>query len=139
MTRNTIQRAIILETVRKMHSHPTAEEVYAAVVANHPNISRATVYRNLKQLSEAGMISRIETPGSADHFDGDPPDHYHVRCTQCRKLFDVEMDYMPNLEQSIRDPRGFRFNGYDLVFRGTCPQCQSGAEESDQAESGTTT
>ena len=130
--RTTIQRKIILETVRKLHSHPTADEVYEAVSSEHPNISRSTVYRNLKQLAADGEISKIETPGGADHFDEDSPDHYHVRCMKCGKLFDVEMDFIPNLEQSIRDPRGFRFKGYDLVFRGICPQCQVTDEENNQ-------
>ncbi|MDD6887427.1 MAG: transcriptional repressor, partial [bacterium] len=44
MKRNTIQRALVLEAVQRLHCHPTADEVYAVVAAEHPNISRATVY-----------------------------------------------------------------------------------------------
>ena len=39
--RNTVQSQIILETVQKMHSHVTAEEVFMQIQKNHPNISRA--------------------------------------------------------------------------------------------------
>lgn len=112
-----------METVKKLHCHPTADEVYAAVREEYPNISRATVYRNLKHLAEIGEIHEIETPGSADHFDYRLYAHYHVRCMKCGKVFDVDMDYMPDLEKSIKDSRGFRFIGHDLMFRGICPAC----------------
>ena len=52
--RNTVQSQIILETVQKMHSHVTAEEVFMQIQNSHPNISRATVYRNLNILYEEG-------------------------------------------------------------------------------------
>ena len=38
--RNTVQRAMTLEAVRRLHAHPTAEEVYRQVAAEHPSVSR---------------------------------------------------------------------------------------------------
>ena len=67
--RNTIQRALVLETVNKLQNHATADEIYEAIISEHPNISRATVYRNLKLLSEMGEIRRLEIPGGPDRFD----------------------------------------------------------------------
>ncbi|WP_419550310.1 transcriptional repressor, partial [Paratractidigestivibacter faecalis] len=43
--RNTVQREIILEELRGLANHPTADEVYESVHAKHPSISKATVYR----------------------------------------------------------------------------------------------
>ena len=54
--RNTIQCALVLETVNRMTGHVSADEVYDAIAADHPNISRATVYRNLNRLAEMGKI-----------------------------------------------------------------------------------
>ena len=42
-TRNTIQRALVLEAVQSLHDHPTSADVYEVVRKKHPNISRATV------------------------------------------------------------------------------------------------
>lgn len=67
--RKTIQRVLTLKAVQSMQSHPTADEVYEAVLPEHPNISRGTVYRNLNQLSEDGEIHEMEVPGGADRFD----------------------------------------------------------------------
>lgn len=124
MKRHTIQAALVLETVNKLQSHATADEVYQEIVREHPHISRGTVYRNLNRLAQAGEIRKIELAGGADRFDHLCQDHCHVRCEKCGRVFDVDMDFVSGLEQNIRDPRGFRFNGYDIIFRGICPECR---------------
>ena len=124
MRRNTIQRALVLEAVNKLKCPATAEEIYSLIAKEHPSISKVTVYRNLYHLAESGEIRRMEVPGGADRFDHRPFDHYHVRCLQCGRVFDVDMDYIDDLQQNIRDKHGFEFSGYDLMFRGICPECQ---------------
>ena len=91
MKRNTIQRSLVFEAVNKLQSHATADEIYEKVVTEHPNVSRATVYRNLKLLSETGYIRKIEIPGGADRFDHLCHDHCHVKCEKCGRVFDVYM------------------------------------------------
>lgn len=131
MKRKTIQRSLTLNAVRKLRNHPTAEEVYHEVTSEHPSISKGTVYRNLNQLADDGEIRKMEIPAGADHFDHCCSDHYHVRCLKCGKIFDVDMDYMPDLEKSVKDAHGFRLSGYDLMFKGVCPSCS--ADSSDYA------
>ena len=121
--RNTIQCSLVLETVNALHCHATADEVYEAIVKEHPTVSRATVYRNLNRLSETGMIQKIEVPGGPDRFDHQRHGHYHVKCVKCGKVFDVDMDYIAGLEEKIKDTRGFRFTGHNIIFTGVCPAC----------------
>ncbi|MFQ9678614.1 MAG: transcriptional repressor, partial [Eggerthella lenta] len=64
-TRNTIQRALVLEAVQSLHNHPTSADVYEVVRERHPNISRATVYRNLGVLANRGEVLRVEVPNGA--------------------------------------------------------------------------
>ncbi len=123
--RNTIQRALVFEAVNQLKCHATADEIYQMVAAEHPNISKGTVYRNLHQLSENGEIRRLEVPGGPDRFDHRCGDHYHVRCLMCGRVFDVEMPYIEGLEQRIADTHGFAFCGHDLMFRGICPDCRA--------------
>lgn len=122
--RNTIQRALVFETVNKLQNHATADEIYDAIISEHPNISRATVYRNLNLLSEMGEIRKLEIPGGPDRFDHCVDNHCHIKCERCGRLFDVDMDYISGLESNIRDARGFDFTGYDIIFRGICPECK---------------
>lgn len=124
MKRNTIQSSLVLETVRKLQCHATADEVYSEIIKTYPTISRGTVYRNLQRLCETGEIRKREIPDGADRFDHLCDDHYHIRCVKCGRVFDVDMEYIPNLEQSVRDAHGFSFTGHDIVFKGICPECQ---------------
>ena len=127
--RNTIQRTLVFETVNKLQCHATADEIYETIVQEHPNISKATVYRNLKLLSETGEIRKMEIPGGADRFDHRCHDHCHVRCEKCGRVFDVDMEYITNLEKNIKNSHWFAFTGYDILFRGICPDCQNAPEQ----------
>lgn len=122
--RNTIQRLLVFEAVNKLQCHATADEIYETIAKEHPNISRATVYRNLNLLSETGEIRKMEIPGGADRFDHQCHDHCHVKCEKCGRVFDVDMEYVTGLEKNINNNHGFMFTGYDILFRGICPDCQ---------------
>ena len=122
--RNTIQRALVLDAVRALRCHATADEVYDAVVTQHPSISRGTVYRNLLWLSDAGEIRKLAMPSGADRYDHQCHAHYHARCVRCGRVFDVAMAYMTDLESRIDDADGFEFTGHDVIFSGKCPECK---------------
>ncbi len=121
--RNTIQKALVLEVVHRLRQHATADEVYDEVVKTHPTISRATVYRNLKQLCEDGKIRKVDIANGADCFDHILENHYHARCMQCGKVLDVKMNYMEHLENSVEDREDFIFSGHEIVFKGICKEC----------------
>lgn len=122
--RNTVQREIVLKAVRRLHTHATADEVYSEVRSDFPTVGRGTVYRNLNVLAEEGKIRKIEVPGEADRFDFTVTEHYHVKCTVCKKLFDVDMEPVPDLIDKIKDSHGMQFIRYDVMFTGVCPGCQ---------------
>lgn len=126
--RKTIQCELVLAAVAKLQRHATADEIYNEIVKEHPTISKTTVYRNLQRLCEKGDIRKREIPGGADRFDHICSDHYHVKCINCGGVFDVDMEYMPNLEKSIKDTQGFVFTGHDVIFKGICPECKKDSQ-----------
>ncbi|MGN0765748.1 MAG: Fur family transcriptional regulator [Christensenellales bacterium] len=123
--RNTIQRTLVLDAVRQLHNHATAEEIFQSVVKLHPSVSRATVYRNLSRLVDDGEIRRLEIPNEPDRFDHLCHQHYHVKCVKCQRIFDVDMEYLGEIESKIKDSHGFDIVGHDLVFWGICPECKN--------------
>ena len=127
--RNTIQKELVLDAILSLKCHATADEVYNFVRAEHSNISKNTVYRNLNLLAEAGSIRKIQIPGEADRFDHLTHDHYHVRCLKCNKVYDVDMAVIPDMESRINDNNGFVFLGCDVVFNGICPDCNNESEK----------
>ncbi len=125
MKRQTIQRTLTLEAVRSLRCHATADEVHAAVSTRCPTISKGTVYRNLHELAQSGEIRRLEIPNATDRFAHQCCPHDHLRFIACGRVFDVDTAGLPPLEEVIRDKRGFELCGYDLMFRGICPNCQT--------------
>ena len=122
--RNTIQRTLVLDTVKKLKNHATADEIYDEIVRTHSSVSRGTVYRNLNQLVESGDIGKIKVPNAADCFDHIASKHYHTKCSICGKVLDVEMEYIKDLEKSIKNSSNFEFSGHDIMFRGICSKCK---------------
>ena len=127
--RNTKQLSIILDTIKRMPRHFTAEDVYKEVKKENPSVGQATVFRNMNKMAEEGILLRIEVPGGASRYELIEPKHYHAKCMVCGNLFDVEMDYIPDLENKIKDAHGFVFSGHDIIFTGICSSCRKKQEE----------
>ena len=124
--RVTRQRAVILEELRKVATHPTADELYALVRQRLPRISLGTVYRNLDLLAEHGMILKIESAGNSKRFDGNTRPHRHVRCQRCGRLADIMFSApMPDTRHIILP--GFTITAARLEFDGLCDACVSSA------------
>ena len=121
--RNTIQKELVLNAVRSMKSHVTAEDVYNYVIKEHPSIGKGTVYRNLSILSDEGQIRKVGIPGGPDIYDFTLSEHYHIRCAKCGKVCDMDMDMPSDLKKSVHDRHGFEILGYDILFTGICPDC----------------
>ncbi len=124
VSRNTVQRRIVLNAVRSLPIHPTAEEIYSHVAEEHPNISKGTIYRNLNLLADQGEVLRVRIPDGADRYDYKTERHYHVRCIRCGRVFDVDMPCREDILEGITDSHGFIFTDFDIVFTGVCPDCQ---------------
>ena len=124
----SVQRQTILEDVKERHDHPTAEMIYASVQRKVPNISLGTVYRNLNQLVEHGIIKKIATMQGGDRFDYKMEDHAHVHCTVCNQLFDLPYESLHAIDRTIEDETGYHVLSYDIVFRGICHECQKKRE-----------
>ncbi len=122
-TRMTKQRKVILEELRKVCSHPTADEVYDMVRQRLPRISLGTIYRNLDVLAESGEILKLESAGNQKRFDGNAMPHAHVRCVRCGRVGDV-VNAATNVTVGAAESEGFTLTGARLEFEGICDACQ---------------
>lgn len=122
--RMTHQRRIILEELKKVSSHPTADGVYEMVRLRLPRISLGTVYRNLEILSGCGMIQKLEMGGAQRRFDGNAKNHYHVRCIRCDRLKDVPIEPITAIGDALSGNIDYEIIGHRLEFIGICPQCR---------------
>lgn len=121
--RNTLQRKIILDALRRQNNHPSIEELYADISKEYPTISKTTVYRNLRILAENGVVARVSLPDGLERYEPKANPHYHFHCKKCRGIFDVEMPYLSDLDQSVESLYGFQVADHDVIFEGFCGQC----------------
>lgn len=124
MMRNTVQRRVIVEELLKLHTHPTADELYRLVRERLPRISLGTVYRNLEMLSEEGVVRRINLGGRRARFDGDVAGHQHLRCRVCGRIDDLRLGAEPTeCDAAALEGTGYRLVERRVEFIGVCPDC----------------
>lgn len=122
--RMTSQKKIVLEYLKSVKTHPTAEVIFKEVKKKLPAISHATVYRilnNLKKKSQLQTISARKTT----FFDGDTSDHAHFICEECGKVFDIfdvcsHCDILKNKRTKVG-----KINHFKIKFYGICQKCKS--------------
>lgn len=125
ITKYSRQRELIYQTVMENQVHPTAEFVYNYLKKDNPQLSLGTVYRNLQQLSENGIISRVSIPDQPDRFDGITTPHYHAVCTECGSITDVFMENMADIDGLVASKTGLDIVGHEIVFKIICPMCKN--------------
>jgi Fe2+ or Zn2+ uptake regulation protein len=119
----TRQRKVILEELRKVYTHPSADEIYEMVRKRLPRISLGTVYRNLEILSESGEIQKLELGCSQKRFDGVADNHYHIRCIHCDRVADAPLEFDVTIKHELKGATDYKILGHKLEFIGVCPDC----------------
>lgn len=124
--RQTKQKQIIYDALKAL-DHPTATEVYGYVHAQHPGVSRATVFRVLGGFAENGRARELRAAGNEVRYDYNVEPHYHARCVCCGRVSDVWAAGMPVGGLTVTNDCGFSVEGYTVEFFGTCYACRGNA------------
>jgi len=112
------QRDIIREVVFSTDSHPTADWIFSKVKNSLPNISLGTVYRNLRQLSENGIIKTIKD-GLVTRYDWNIKPHHHLKCIDCNELTDISLKNI-DLKKTIKKRFDFELSDIEITITGKC-------------------
>lgn len=126
-TRNTKQKQIVLNVVKGLNNHPTAQEIYNQCLKLHNNIGQATVYRNLNHLAKTGEILKIEIPNGSARFDHTLTNHYHHICKNCGEVNDLQMAANTNFK--IDENCKFKIETIEVIFSGICEKCLKNKEK----------
>lgn len=119
-------RSKVFEEAMKTHGHFTAEDLVKICQTKRLNVSRATIYRSLRELLEAGVVRKTAFGEKHDHYEHvyDEKPHHHARCIRCFDVIefpDLKEDkiYVPFLQE-----KGFHILGHEMHFYGICKTCQ---------------
>ena len=125
-TKQFKKRNAILTCLQQTHLHPSAEMVHEMLQAEHPDISLATVYRNLARFKQQGLIQSLGTVGGIERFDANTEPHVHFICTGCDAVMDLPQIAVPHsLECDVEQCSGCHVQACQLTFTGLCGKCQT--------------
>lgn len=124
MQRFSKKRQAIYDCLCATNSHPTADWIYQQLHPVYPDLSLGTVYRNLSQLKDAGMIQSVGVVNGQERFDADISPHPHLVCTGCGSVADLHLDLPESLVSDAQDQSGYLITGVSLRFQGRCPDCR---------------
>lgn len=127
--RNTLQRAAVLNDLKHRSDHPTAEMVYNTVKNEIPNISLATVYRNLRGLAKDEEIISF-TQNGKEHFDGNTVPHVHLCCKSCGRIEDLMLT--KESFEKMDFPEDFLVR--NIVVEGLCKDCRQKLRTSEASD-----
>lgn len=123
-TKQFRKRQAILACLRGTDSHPSAEMLHGMLQAEHPDISLATVYRNLALFKQQGIIQSIGTVGGIERFDANTMPHVHFVCDSCSAVIDLPQIPVPEqLRVKVEAATGGRMTDCHLSFTGKCQSC----------------
>jgi len=97
----TPQKLEIFRILAGSCSHPHAGEIYEEVKQTFPNISLATVYKNLIRFQELDLIIEIPLIGTPNRYDAKLDTHSHVVDTKSGKVYDLGTKQINNSSQKI--------------------------------------
>ena len=120
----TPQRCAIYKKLVQAKNHPTADEMFAIVKKEFPNISYDTVNRTLLTFAEIGLVDVVPTKGGPRRFDPDMENHHHFHCIKCGKIFDFNSDEFDNLGIPDQTQDDFTVYNKRVVLNGICKKCR---------------
>ena len=115
------QRIAIMDYLMKHRTHPTVEEIFAALSPHMPTLSRTTVYNTLHLLSENGVLQMLTIEGEQSRFDADTSSHAHFQCMKCGQVLDI---FKPDAASDEREfVCGHRIHQCHIYYKGICKDC----------------
>jgi len=118
--RPSYQRIKVLEYMYHKGGHPTVDEIFRALSADIPSLSKGTIYNTLHTLVEAGLVREVGIDETEKCYDITLFNHGHFQCEACGTIynFKVTIDQIPidGLDQ-------FEITQKNVYFKGLCPNC----------------
>lgn len=124
MIRKTKQREALKNVIMEAGRPLSTEEIFVLASHLYPKLGRRTVYRNVKEMTEASELVGIDYPGQPMRYElvdekGSRP---HLICRGCNRLYSLPIE-----EPTVRIPvqEDYIIDGYEVIFFGYCPECRN--------------
>ena len=123
-SKNFRKRNAILAYLQSKVTHPSAEVIYSDLKQEIPDLSMATVYRNLTKFRQEGLVQCVATVKGVERYDANTDPHVHFICRHCDAVIDLhEMQIPPQLIDQAATVTGGKVDTCCLSFTGLCRDC----------------
>ena len=126
--RLTQEREIIVREIFADHEHFETDEIVARLTKPRPDgsrVSRATIYRTIGHLEDAGLIRRVARSNDREVYEHDYgyPQHDHFICEKCGALIEFRNEDISKMLETMSADHQFRMTGHRLEVHGICAAC----------------
>lgn len=121
----TPQRVLILQALHEGRVHITAQELYEKVQRINTDVGFATVYRFLKDMAEARVVTELRMGSMPTRYELTPKKHHdHMTCTACGKIVEFQNKNIEDHQEKVAKQYGFQLTHHVLELYGICTSCQ---------------
>jgi Fur family ferric uptake transcriptional regulator len=125
--RTTPQRLLVAEVLGAARRQLTAEELWHRVRRRSPRLGRATVFRTVEALVDAGVARRFELDNHVYGYAAcEPGHHHHLACSECGRVEEIDEGYVRPVALRVAAETGFVIDDARLDFYGRCAACAAG-------------
>jgi Fur family ferric uptake transcriptional regulator len=124
--RVTRQRLIVADVLARAGRQLTAGELYERVRSAEPSLGRATVFRTVDRLVEAGVARRLELEGHVYAYIACQPEHHHhLSCTSCGRVEEIPESWVQPIADRASRRLDFEIDDGRIDFYGRCAACRA--------------
>lgn len=116
----------MLQVLASQEGHLSAEHVVAAVAAADPGVHRASVYRALEALTDAGLVQHVHLGhgATAYHLADGAGEHLHLQCGGCGAVMDAPVELLSPVRRRLLRDHGFALDAAHVALSGRCETCR---------------
>jgi Fur family peroxide stress response transcriptional regulator len=104
------------------NGHINIDDLYKLLQNKFPTLSLATIYKNIKVMSDKLFLSEVKIPYQKNVYELTKKEHSHVVCSKCNSIMDIDLD-TSNILSQAESISNYRLNKSSIVLNGICPKC----------------
>ena len=122
------KRDLIVNVFLRQQGHLTADDLVDLIRREDQRISRATIYRTLQWMVDAGIARKVDFGEGRFRFEHSyrHPRHFHLICKTCNRSFEFLSSDIETLIEEVAAARGFAQRQSVLQIHGECDACRTG-------------
>jgi Fur family ferric uptake transcriptional regulator len=138
--RHSSKRDRILQIFLQQEGHLSADDLYDLVRRQAPGIGRATVYRTLQWMVDAGAARKVDFGEGRSRYEPSfgHPRHFHLICNTCHRSSEFLSSDIEALVEEVATARRFQPAQTVVQIYGICEDCQTGVGRTKTIDGATT-